>query len=145
MPTATATPATASLRWQGNAEATVGQTFDLELKLDSPALLRGLPLDLQFDPKLLALLPPEEGDYFKRDQALTSFSHSVDAAAGRVRIGVLRQQATGVSGQGTVVKLRFRALATGAARVVVERVDPVQMMAGSVRVVPPPAFTVTVR
>jgi general secretion pathway protein D len=143
--TSSLVPPAAALRWQGPAEVPTGGTVDLELVLDSRAPLRGLPLELSFDPRLLRLVDAFEGDYFRRDGAATSFSSSVDADPGRVRIGVLRTQATGAAGQGTVVRLRFQALEAGSARVAVVRADPVQVTPGLWHGLSPVAWTLQVR
>lgn len=144
VPAPAALPA-ASLRWQGPSEASVGEAVDLELRLDSPHPIRGLPLDLSFDARRLAFVEAIEQDYFRRDGAETAFSHSVDAAAGRLQLGILRRQATGAAGQGSVLRLRFKALAAGRARVSVERAEPVQLAPGPVRPLPAPAWALQIR
>jgi len=139
-----AAPAT-RLQWQGPAEVAVGDTVELKLNLTTTASLRGMPIGVAFDPKRLQWLPSEEGDFFRRDGALTSFTESLDAPAGRGRVGVLRNQATGAAGEGTVVKLRFKALASGAAEVRLEQAQPIALQPATP--VPPPLapFVVKVR
>lgn len=147
------TPATAPvplappalLRWQGPAEAAAGSSFELELQLSSDSLLRGLPMELVFDTRALRLIDATEGDFFRRDGALTSFTHTVDAQTGRLRLGVLRTQATGAAGQGTVARLRFQALAAGVARVAVERAEPVHLNPGPLPGPAPVAWTLQIR
>lgn len=140
-----APPAPPSLRWQGPAEGTVGALVELELRLDSAALLRGLPMELSFDPKLLTLADVVEGDYFRRDGAATSFTHSIDAATGRLRVGILRNQATGASGPGTVLKLRFKPVGPGAARVALDRAEPVHLGTAPLRPLSLPAWSLAIR
>lgn len=147
---ADAAPALASLpaarlRWQGPTEASVGDAVDLDLHLDSPQAIRGLPLALSFDARRLAFVETIEQDFFRRDGADTAFSHSVDAAAGRLQVGVLRRQATGADGQGAVLRLRFKALAAGNARVSVDRAEPVQLTPGPTRLLPAPAWALQIR
>lgn len=112
-------------QWQGASEAQVGEAVEVRLNLASPSGLRGMPLELSFDPKRLQLLDAQEGDFFRRDGALTSFSKSIDAQAGRARLGLLRNQATSAAGAGSLLILRFKALAAGAAQVRLENAQPV--------------------
>lgn len=135
-----------SFQWAGPSEVPVGQLLELRLQLNAAIPLRGMPLDLSYDKQRLQYLDAVEGDFFKRDGAPTSFTHSVDAASGRVRVGVLRNQATGLTGQqGTVVILRFKALAVGNATVKLEGAQPVQLEGPSPQVTSSPAWAVQVR
>jgi len=58
-----------------------------------------------------------ERDFFRQQGATTSFSKSGDGKDGKFSAGVLRNQGTGASGQGTVLSVRFKAVAAGAAEV----------------------------
>jgi general secretion pathway protein D len=127
---------TAQLQWQGPAAAAVGDTVEVKLQLSAPVGLRGMPLSVAFDAKALQWLPAQEGDFFRRDGAATSFSESVDTANGRGRVGILRNQATGAAGQGTVVTLRFKALAQGTTSLRLEQAQPIALLPG----VPAPAL-----
>jgi general secretion pathway protein D len=144
---APAAPPAANLQltWLGPAEAKVGETIALALKLNGTQGLRGMPVDISFDAKHLQLLDAVEGDYFRRDGASTSFSKSVDAGAGRLRAGVLRNQATSAAGQGTVLSLQFKALAAGVATVRVEGATPVALDGPASPVSPTAPWTLTIR
>ena len=64
----------------------------------------------------LALVDVDEGDFFAQGGAPTSFTQSIDGRQrARARAGVLRNQATGASGQGTLLTVRLKALAAGVA------------------------------
>jgi general secretion pathway protein D len=78
-----------------------------------------------FPPDKLKIADVAEGDFFRQGGMPTSLSQSVDEGAGRLQLGVLRQQATGAIGQGTVAVLRFKALAAGPAQVSVVSTDPI--------------------
>ena len=135
----------ATLAWRGPAQARLGDTVELQLLLNAMPGLRGLPVDLAFDPKRLQLVDAAEGDYFRRDGALTAFSQSLDAAVGRLRIGVLRNQATLASGEATLLSLKFKTLAAGQASISVSGAVPVTL--GGVNVAPPQTapWVITVR
>ena len=133
------------LRWQGPTTVKVGEELTLQLELDSATPLRGLPMVLRFDPRRLALQDAIEGAFFRQDDAATAFTQELDAEAGQLRVGVLRRQATGAMGSGAVVSLRFRALAAGAARVLVDSARLVPVGPGAPRLVVPPPWTLTVQ
>jgi len=111
------TPAVASkLSWDGQHDVHVGETLDLHLALATQVALRGMPLEIHYDPAHLQFVDATAGDLFAQGGAPVSLSKS-DDAAGLVRVGVLRSQATGASGQGVAVNVRFKAKAAGDARV----------------------------
>lgn len=134
---------TLAFQWAGPSEAKAGEVVELKLNVSTVAALRGLPLLVSFDPAKLQWQDAVEGDFFRRDGATTSFSHSAEPAAGRVRVGILRNQANGASGQGTLVTLRFKALVAGAAQVKLEQAQPVAV--GSVAPVPAPTAPLTLQ
>ncbi len=105
------------IKWSGPAETKVGDVVELKVNLNSGLALRGLPLEFSFSNDRLELTDVIEGEFFKQDGATTSFSKSGDGKDGKVRADVLRNQATGVGGQGTVLTLRFKATAAGPAEV----------------------------
>lgn len=112
------------LQWVGPSGARVGETVVLSLNLTAPPGLRGMPMELAYDAKRLQLVDAAEGDLLRRDGTPTSFTKAVDAVAGRVRLGLLRNQPMAAGGQGTLVVLRFKATGTGAAQVQLESVQP---------------------
>ena len=106
----------AVLSWNGTRDAHVGDTIDVQVVLDTPVALRGLPLELHYDPARLQLLDVNAGPLFAQGGAETSVSKT-DDGSGSLRVGVLRTQATGVIGKGTAVDVRFKARAVGEAKV----------------------------
>jgi general secretion pathway protein D len=136
--------ASVALRWAGPANAAVGATFAVTLQLTSPTALRGMPLGLAYPKDKLALVDVEEGDFFKQDAAATSFSKQIDAKEGTARVGLLRSQATGARGQGTVIVAKFKALAAGPAEVHLLSVDPVAFGEAAPRAELPRAHVVQV-
>ena len=108
--------AAAVLSWDGTHDAHVGDTIDVQVVLDTPVALRGLPLELHYDPARLQLLDVNAGPLFAQGGAETSVSKT-DDGSGSLRVGVLRTQATGVIGKGTAVDVRFKVRAAGEAKV----------------------------
>ena len=133
------------MTWAGPAEVKVGDTVELKLALNSGTELRGLPVEITFAKDKLQLVDVVEGDFFRRDGSATSFSKGGDGKDGRVGVGVLRNQATGVSGQGQVLTLRFKALSAGAADVRLLSATPIGLGGPVAAPNLPAPFTVQVR
>lgn len=114
-----------SVSLTGADSVTVGDVFDVKLNLKSTATLRGLPFEVQFPPGQLQLVDVAEGEYFRRDGSATGVAKSGEAREGRVSVGVLRRDATGASGEGTVMLLKFKATAAGLADIRLISVNPI--------------------
>lgn len=108
----------AVLTWQGPAQLKVGEEATVALHVQSGVLLTAMPLNLQFTPQTLQIVGVSEGDYFKQSDAVSSFTHAVRAKDGRLSLGLLGNASQGVSGEGSVVSLRVKAVAPGPASVV---------------------------
>lgn len=104
------TAKSASLAWQGPAEVKVGEEFKLSLRLKSDGTLRGLPLQLGFDGKALQVVDVVEGGFFRQNGGATSFSKTIDAAAGKVFVSIARSEADGAQGDDAALTLILRAL-----------------------------------
>ena len=72
-----------------------------------------VPLQMKFNPAVLQLVNVDAGDFLSRDGQLTSISHR-DDGAGTVAIASERPPNTpGITGQGSVCTLTFKAIAAG--------------------------------
>lgn len=136
---------TGSLQWRGPSEVKVGEVFVATLELNSAAPLRGAPMQIGVSKEQLVLVDLEEGDYFRQGGAATSFSKNIDANEGKARAGVLRNQANGASGQGTVVAVRLKALAPGPAELSLLGFGPITLGETAPPVALPPALRVLVK
>lgn len=110
-------------RWSAPPGPRVGEEIEVSLELDTTAGLRGLPMQLRYTPDEFAVVKVEEGEFFKRDGAPTSFSSSVDS--GSIQVGLLRNQATTASGKGPVLKLRLKTLKPGRVELAMTSMEPV--------------------
>lgn len=108
-----ATPATmqALLSWRAPATVKVGQEFKVELVVKSDGPLRGLPMQLSFDPVALEVVSVQEGPFLKQGGEKTSFAHNVDRTNGRVFVGITRSGSEGARGEDGLVTVVFRAKA----------------------------------
>jgi general secretion pathway protein D len=137
-------PVAVALRVVGPNEVKAGDSFEAVIDMASSAELRGAPVQLRVTPGVLQVLAVAEGDFFKAEGAETSFTQAVDTASGVLRVGVLRNQATGASGRGTLLRLRLRALAAGNAEVAVMGAEPISLGEALSPVAVPAPLRVTV-
>lgn len=99
--------------WRGPERIKMGEAFEVTVQVQSQAEVRGLPVELLFDPQMLALLEVLEGDFLNRDGTKTSMAMGGDARLGQRQIGLLRMPASGVTGEGALLRFRLRALRPG--------------------------------
>lgn len=137
--------ASLELKWAGPAQTKVGEVLELKLALSTTTDLRGLPMQISFPQERLQLLEVIEGDFFRRDGAATSFSKGGDGKDGHVGIGVLRNQGTGATGEGSVITLRFKAAAAGTAELRVVSAQGVGLRGPLPPPTLPPPFAVQIR
>ena len=92
---------------------TVGATFSVAVNLINANDVYSVPLQLQFNPAVLQLVNVDAGEFLARDGQAVSIVHR-DEGNGLVTIATSRPpNATGVSGQGSVATLTFKAVGSG--------------------------------
>jgi general secretion pathway protein D len=100
----------------------VGSTFQVSVVASNAHDLFAVPLQIQFDPKVLALVNVDAGDLLGRDGQAVALVHR-DEGNGAVTISAMRPPGTrGVDGQGSICTLTFKALAPGDATVALTRI-----------------------
>lgn len=142
---APAAAATSALSWSAPREVKVGDTFVATLNLNTPVPLRGMPVQVSFSKDTLSLVDVDEGELFRQGGATTSFSRSADAEQGRFNAGAIRNQATGASGQGSLLSVRMKATAAGTAELSVTGAQPLGIDAPAVAPGLPPPLRVIVK
>jgi general secretion pathway protein D len=96
-----------------NPNQGVGGTFQVAVMLNNAHDVFSVPLQVKFNPAVLQLVNVDSGDFLSRDGQLVSISHR-DDGNGLVAIATERPpNATGVSGQGSICTLTFKAIAAG--------------------------------
>jgi general secretion pathway protein D len=99
----------------------VGSTFQVSIVASNARDLFSVPMQVQFDPKLVSLVNVDSGDLLTRDLHEISLLHR-DEGNGAVTVSASRLPgATGVTGQGTVCTFTFKALAPGDATISLSR------------------------
>jgi len=91
----------------------VGSTFQVAVLANNAHDLFSVPLQLQFDPKVLSLVDVDSGVLLSQDGQAVALVHR-DEGNGLVTVSASRPPGTvGVTGQGTVVTFTFKAVAAG--------------------------------
>ena len=92
---------------------TVGSTFQVAVRLDNGHDIASVPLQMRFNPAVLQLVNVDSGDFLGRDGQAVSIVHR-DDGNGLVAIATERPpRAAGVSGQGSLCTLTFKAVGPG--------------------------------
>lgn len=95
------------------APQSVGSTFSVAITAANAHDLYAVPLQLQYNPAVLQLVNVDAGDLLARDGQAVSIVHR-DEGNGLVTISTSRPpNVVGVSGQGSVATLTFKAVAAG--------------------------------
>ena len=92
-----------------------GDNFTLDIRAENVSDLAGWQFDIAFDPGVLEAIDVSEGDFLKTDGGTTFFQRGrIDNAAGKIT-GLIagRISEGGVSGSGSVLKVRFKAKSEG--------------------------------
>lgn len=105
-----ATPTGAQLQWQGPTQVKVGDSFTLQLTMQSDQPVTGAPLTIGFDNKVLQVVGINEGSFLKQGNAATSFTSRVDPT-GKIMITTARSGDDGATALASVVSVNFQAMA----------------------------------
>jgi len=101
---------------------TVGATFQVAVMLSNAHDLFSVPMQMQFDPKVLSLVNVDAGDLLGRDGQAVALVHR-DEGNGAVTISASRPPGVaGVEGQGTVCTLTFKAIGAGDSTLALSRI-----------------------
>jgi general secretion pathway protein D len=104
------------------ANQAVGSTFQVSVTASNAHDLFSVPLQMQFDPRVLQLVNVDAGELLGRDQQAVALVHR-DEGNGAVTVSASRPPGTkGVDGDGTVCTLTFKALAAGESTLALTRI-----------------------
>lgn len=123
-PKAANLPQALQVNLNGPGQVKVGDVFTVAVYAASGLPLRGMPMDLRYTPTTLQVESISEGSYFRQSEAASSFTHAVNAVDGRISVGLLSNTEGGVSGEGDVILLRFKALVAGKAELSFQKFEP---------------------
>jgi general secretion pathway protein D len=92
---------------------TVGSTFQVAVMLDNGRDVYSVPLQMQYNSKVIELVNVDSGNFLSRDGQAVALVHREDGN-GLITISTSRPpNAGGVSGQGNLCTLTFKAVAAG--------------------------------
>ena len=95
-------------------QTTKGNTFVVNLLLSGAQNVHTVPVQLNYDPKMLQLINVSNGGFLSQDGQIVSLVHREDEMIGQSQITASRPSgAGGVSGQGAVITMTFQAKADG--------------------------------
>jgi general secretion pathway protein D len=98
----------------------VGSTFTVNVLLNGAQNVYAVPLQLSYDPKLMAVANVSNGSLLSQDGQIVTITHREDD--GTMQVTATRPPGTsGISGQGAVVTLTFLAKAPGQGSVTVAK------------------------
>jgi general secretion pathway protein D len=119
--TLSATPMTLAVT-PGSANEAVGSTFQVAITASGAHDLFAVPLQVQFDPKVLQLVNVDAGDLLGKDGQSVALVHR-DEGNGALTISATRPPgAKGVDGQGSICTLTFKAVGAGDSTVALTRI-----------------------
>ena len=91
-----------------------GKTFAVNLLISGAQNVYSVPVQVNYDPKMLQLVNVSNGGFLSQDGQVVTVVHREDEMLGQSQITASRPSgAAGVSGQGCVVTLTFEAKSTG--------------------------------
>jgi general secretion pathway protein D len=95
-------------------QATKGNTFAVNLLISGAQNVYSVPVQVNYDPKMLQLVNVSNGGFLSQDGQVVTLVHREDEALGQSQITASRPSGSGgVSGQGSVVTLTFQAKTSG--------------------------------
>lgn len=98
------------------ASINVGEEFTAQVNASGAQNLFNTVYVVNYDPKLLAVVNQWDGPLLKQDGAPISFQAFADRKKGELWVSAARLNTTeGVSGNGSLITVTFRAIAKGAA------------------------------
>jgi len=98
-----------SVTWQSPPTAALGSTFAMTLSMLAGEPVTSVPLAIGYDARALEIVDVAEGDLLRQGSA-TNFSSRINKATGQLFATVVRSAAQGVTGQGSLVTVTFRAI-----------------------------------
>jgi hypothetical protein len=100
-----------------NLKVNPGERFVVKVQASADRPISHLPLALSYDPAVLAVEQVERGAFPVEAQILADASRPGEVVIGASRLG----EVPGVTGQGTVARITFRAVRSGSTRIDVSR------------------------
>ncbi len=99
-----------------------GSTFTVNVLLNGAQNVYSVPLQLNYDPKMLQVVNVSNGTLLSQDGQIVTVTHREDDSTGVMQVTATRPPgASGITGQGPVVTLTFMAKAAGTSSLTIAR------------------------
>ena len=135
----------AQLQWQGPTQVKKGDTFSLQLVMQSDLPIRSVPVTIGFDNTVLQVTGITEGIFLKQGGSPTNFTSQVDPT-GKLVMTATRAGNGGATSPGTIATVSFRALGeTNAANIQLLSAAPLDVVGNPVPSSIPPPFVIQVQ
>lgn len=108
---AVAAPTPLTMAWTGPAALKAGEEAEFLLQVTAEQPLRSANMQIAWDPAALKTVEVIEGDLLKQDGDRTTFSPRLDEVSGRMFLTTARSGEQGITGAGSLLRLRVIALA----------------------------------
>jgi general secretion pathway protein D len=99
------------LSWRGASGVGVGGTMTVDLWLNASQALSVVPLNLNYDPRVLSVVSVEQGSFMGNAGTTATLSKKAEAGSGTIRAIVTAAGGTGTAAEGSMLQLVFKALA----------------------------------
>ena len=96
------------MSWQGPASIKAGTEFDVELKARSDSPLKGVSVQLRYDPTLMEVLSVADGGFFGKVGGAAVFTPRIDAGLGVVFATMGASGTASTPGDGALLRLRAK-------------------------------------
>lgn len=122
-PTAQTPPSAAGFTFDPPAiQKAKGATFEVNVMLSGVQNAYSVPLQVNYDPKLLQVVNVTSGNFLSKDGQAVALVHRDDDTTGTLQITASRPPGSnGISGQGTVVTLTFLAKEAGQCNIAISK------------------------
>ena len=94
--------------WQGPASIKAGTEFEVELRARSEGLLKGVSLQLRYDPALMEVLSVADGGFFGQVGGAAVFTPRIDPGLGVVFATLGASGTASTQGDGALIRLRAK-------------------------------------
>jgi general secretion pathway protein D len=96
------------MSWQGPASVKAGTEFDVELRGRSDGALKGVSVQLRYDPTLMEVLSVADGGFFAKVGGAAVFTPRIDAGLGVVFATLGASGTASTPGDGALLRLRAK-------------------------------------
>lgn len=96
-------------QWNGPGQVATGNTFTVDLEMQSVWPVRSAAVVIGFDPRVFQVVEVAPGDFLKKGDGSADFDQMVDLETGQVRASIMGDAASAPTGR-ALVRLTLRAL-----------------------------------